>query len=218
MESENRLLKSVFDTNPNIYFNSSDKIKMKVMNAVKILLIVAICITVFSFFYIPMFFKGAVDPATLISAAEEFLKSNFGSDYFSKYLSFNSINGSTVVYDYTITVGNYSATQKVWVDFDQAGNIIGSEGIVDCVGDSSKCMPFEIDREQAIEIAKGSGLGEGTIGYGANMQYSEEAESYVWDVRSLMKELEKPPEEGEGVWVDPSTGEVVGSFKFPEYG
>jgi hypothetical protein len=187
------------------------------MNALKIFLITTVCIIIFSSFYIPLFFKGAADSDALISAAEEFLRSKFGDDYFSKYLSFNSVNGSTVVYDYRITVGNYSKTERVAVHFDKNGNIAGSEGVVDCVKDSSKCMPFEIDREKAIEIAKEAGLEEGTIGYGADMQYSGKAGSYVWDVRSLTKELEKPPEEGDGVWIDPVTGEVKEIFKFPEY-
>lgn len=186
------------------------------MNPIKILFFMIVLVFLFSFWYIPLFYKG-VDKKVLILKAEEFLKSKFGEAYFNKYFTLNSVINNTVMYNYRITVNNYTKNEKVIVKFDN-GEIIETIGVVDCVKDSNKCMPFKIDKEKAIEIARKAGLEEGTIGYGADMRYSDEIDGYVWDVRSLTKELERPPEEGRGVLIDPVTGDVYKIFKFPKEG
>lgn len=186
------------------------------MKPVKLIPLIIVVVAAFSVFLLLLPHKGDLTPETLVRKAGEFLKSKFGEDYVDEHLSFNSINGTTVIYDYNIKAGDYSTTKQVTVKIGGDGSVSGSSGVVDCVADSSKCMPYDVDRDGAIDIAKAAGLEEGTIGYGANIQYYEDSERYVWDIRNLKKELENPPEEGEGIWIDPATGEVVGNFTYPE--
>lgn len=154
------------------------------------------------------------DENWLRARADSYLRAKFGPEYQYLSLDFIDLDSLTVGYLYNITVGNFSQTQEVEVKFNSKGKVIKEEGVVDCSQNPEKC-DYKITKEEAIEAAREAGLEEGTIGYGANIQYDEEEEEYVWDVRNLITQLENPPERGKGMHIDMRTGEPKKNFTFP---
>jgi hypothetical protein len=80
-----------------------------------------------------------------------------GEDYLNSFMELRGVQytsflppKSTVVYDYHIQVGNYSATCEAIFIFDWINRLVYSMG----VPPSDNLMPFNVTQEEAINIAQ----------------------------------------------------------------
>jgi len=163
-------------------------------------------------------------PPKIIDKAKEYIISNVGEDYFNTYFHLkdsmfipeswrpeNNPNETyMVVFDYNISIGDYSATIIAEMHFDSEGNITRAYGIPT----EGYLMPFKIDREEAIRIASKAGLPSGTVGYTAQITHMiyQELNAYVWAVETWLT-LPPPnsdPAKGMYAMIDVKSGKVYG--------
>ncbi len=167
-------------------------------------------------------FVSAEDTADLQKKiASDYIISKVGSEYFYKNFEYNRTvpypeytpNSATMVarFIHKITIGDYIENVKVsvWLEYKDGGWVVKSSGVSeelpDCVADSSKCMPFEITQERAIEIAKENGALDGAEKYTAGIHYFYgNVQSYVWDVTTFKSALN-----GKTAIIDLNNGKLI---------
>jgi hypothetical protein len=164
-------------------------------------------------------------PPQIVEMAKEYVASKVGVEYFNTYFRLEggrfipvSARGEgnpnevyMVGFIYRISVGNYLANVTVGVFLDTEGRVTRTEG----VPIKEYLMPFRIDREEAIRIAKEAGLPEGIKGYSAHISYDLEG-AYMWDVTVWFSEPrtslnDHGPGRGRSVDIDVNSGEAQGS-------
>lgn len=116
-------------------------------------------------------------------------------------------------YNHKIVIGDYAEDVKVtvWFNFKDGIWEIGngyntqSEELPDCISDTTKCMPFEITREKAIEIAKENGAFEVAERYTVDIHYFYgDIQSYVWDITTFESAVN-----GKTAIIDLNTGKLI---------
>ena len=170
--------------------------------------------------------------------ADEYVVSQVGQNYFSKNFEYlgdkpypedtpNS-NLRIVQYTHKISVGDYNQDiiVTVWFNFKDGNWNVGNgyntnaEELPNCVADNTKCMPFQITKERAIEIAKNSGAFDGADKYTVKIHFFYgNINSYVWDITTYKSALN-----GKAAIISLSTGSLLVpvadwqvSFAKPEY-
>lgn len=155
--------------------------------------------------------------------ADSYVISQVGQEYFDdnfEYLGDKPYPEDTpdsnmriAQYNHKIKVGDYTEDIKVtvWFNFKDGIWEIGngyntqSEELPDCISDNTKCMPFEITRERAIEIAKENGAFDDAEKYTAKIHYFYgDVNSYVWDVTTYKSALN-----GKGAIIDLNNGNLI---------
>lgn len=169
--------------------------------------------------------------------ADEYIISQVGQEYFTKYFEYlgdkpypedtPDSNLRIVRYAHKISIGDYSQDIKVtvWFNFKDGVWEIGNgyntnaEELPNCISDKNKCMPFEITKEKAVEIAKENGAFDGAQKYTANIHYFYgDVQSYVWDITTFKSALN-----GKTAIIDLNTGNIISIadwqvlFDKPEY-
>jgi hypothetical protein len=182
-------------------------------------------------FLMSMLFVSIASATTLYGFkkdADSYVISQVGQKYFSdnfEYLGDKTYPENTpdsnmqiVQYNHKIKIGDYIEDIKVTVWFNFKNGIweIGngyntqSEGLPDCISDTTKCMPFEITREKAIEIAKENGAFKNAEKYTAKIHYFYgNINSYVWDITTYESAFY-----GKTAIIDVNTGKLISIWRW----
>ena len=120
-----------------------------------------------------------------------------------------------VTYDYTITVGDYTATRGVYFQFDTHGSLIRH----DCVPPIDNMQPFTVTREAAVNTAK-EVVGEKYVELDAEIYWVKQfingtrAHKYLWSIDFYHSEKLSSSGEATRVLIDPKSGKVVNVEKY----
>ena len=170
--------------------------------------------------------------------ADEYVVSQVGHNYFNKNFEYlgdkpypEDTPGSNlriVQYTHKVSVGDYNQDiiVTVWFNFKDGNWNVGngyntnSEELPNCVIDATKCMPFQITKERAIEVAKNSGAFDSADKYTVKIHFFYgNINSYVWDITTYKSALN-----GKAAIISLSTGSLLVpvadwqvSFAKPEY-
>ena len=170
--------------------------------------------------------------------ADEYVVSQVGHNYFNKNFEYlgdkpypedtPDSNLRIVQYTHKVSVGDYNQDiiVTVWFNFKDGNWNVGngyntnSEELPNCVIDATKCMPFQITKERAIEVAKNSGAFDSADKYTVKIHFFYgNINSYVWDITTYKSALN-----GKAAIISLSTGSLLVpvadwqvSFAKPEY-
>ena len=170
--------------------------------------------------------------------ADEYVVSQVGHNYFNKNFEYlgdkpypedtPDSNLRIVQYTHKVSVGDYNQDiiVTVWFNFKDGNWNVGngyntnSEELPNCVTDATKCMPFQITKERAIEVAKNSGAFDSADKYTVKIHFFYgNINSYVWDITTYKSALN-----GKAAIISLSTGSLLVpvadwqvSFAKPEY-
>jgi len=170
--------------------------------------------------------------------ADEYVVSQVGQEYFNKNFEYlgdkpypEDTPGSNlriVRYTHKISVSDYNqdVIVTVWFNFKDGNWNVGNgyntsaEELPNCVVDNTKCIPFQITKERAIEITKNSGAFDSADKYTAKIHFFYgNINSYVWDITTYKSALN-----GKTAIISLSTGSLLVpvadwqvSFAKPEY-
>lgn len=156
-------------------------------------------------------------PTPVKEKADTFIKERTGNSFFNSYIkqdfrrTTKIDNGYLMVYRLVIPEKPFVNTV---IEFrtDTSGNVLYPEqasGIPDCL--SGGCE-FNIDNEQAVEIARNNGLDEGIKDWKTGFMWNSEYKQYVWHVLSTLYESEGSQGyrgNGKEMIIDPASGEVL---------
>ncbi|MHB8085436.1 MAG: hypothetical protein ACYDHZ_06400 [Dehalococcoidia bacterium] len=156
-------------------------------------------------------------PRFIIEKADQFIISQVGKDYFTKYISLDSLNSKYFEADrrYDMTY-LFKIPESPWVNgtiylaVDAKGIINEKDayGIPNCLKDPRKCK-FPIDEQMAIDIAKSAGLEASAIEWKTSFHwYAGKYNTYVWTVENTFGTSYNQGM-GRGVAIDANTGNVL---------
>lgn len=156
--------------------------------------------------------------------ADEYVISQVGQEYFGKNFEYlgdkpypedtPDSNLRIVRYAHKIRIGDYNQDiiVTVWFNFKNGiwkiGNGYGTnaEELTNCITDKTKCMPFEITKEKAVEIAKNNGAFDDCAEkYTSKIHFFYgNVNSYVWDITTYKSDLN-----GKTAIIDLNTGNLI---------
>jgi len=157
-----------------------------------------------------------------LEVAKSFIVSRVGEEYYEKYYSepvveYNPGHGNTthfVSLTYHITVGNYTGSQPIYLDFDPDWSLVDGAEYLPVVGN---LQPFKVTLEQAKEIAIKAGIPVEPYGISANIFcyhgiYRDRPTAYqgkyVWSVGTWIDPPGSNPRRNMYAVIDPNTGEL----------
>lgn len=165
-------------------------------------------------------------PLQILAAADQFLESRVGQEFFSNNIVINKHKSRLYLPDnyyrvvYNVTAANIPLPGGL-IEFclDTAGAVIpadegGYYGIPDCIGNPGECQ-FPISEAQALAIARNTGLEEGIKPWTTSFYwYSGKIHSYVWAVTCTLEENKKPDLQvysayGKSVIIDANSGDII---------
>jgi len=163
-------------------------------------------------------------PISIIKRAAEIIVGNVGSDYFMTYFKFKEaylirsatqslkgdlIDAYFVCFDYWVGIKNFATMVKTCVVIGIDDVSIRLEGIPNQLEDPAKGMPYNIDQDDAIEIAS-TVLPFGFDGYHASFYFFfGDLQRYVWGVTTYLTDPRAWSGEGKIAIIDPYLGVIL---------
>jgi len=141
-----------------------------------------------------------------------------GEEYFESYMELKSVEYNFfppeewltyVQYEYLLQVGNYSVTHEIYILFDWVNRLHLSIG----VPSSDNLMPFNVSREEAINIALGQ-ITQRYLDVEAEIRFINRLvndvtlNKYVWQVVFYLTKKSAPSGSVIEVLIDLHSGEV----------
>lgn len=158
-------------------------------------------------------------PLDVLNKSNEFIIGKTGEEFFNKYITPDFVRTKytppyyEMAYRFFMPEKDYVvATIKFTVD--SAGNVLKDReiiGIPDCKNNPSDCN-FNIDKENAIQIARESGLKAGIKDWDVGFIWNPQLQKYVWHVLSTLQESEGElgyRGSGQEAIINPVTGELI---------
>jgi hypothetical protein len=148
-------------------------------------------------------------PDIVLKNSNRFIVSKVGLDFFEKYINPDFQETKKIrsqydmVYNFQITDKPYVNT-KIKFTVDSLGNVLDKEniiGIPDCLSSPEKCN-FNIDKEQAVQIAKQNNFKEGIKDWRVEFKWEPQLNQYVWSILSTL-------EGGQGSFGFRGSGEIM---------
>jgi hypothetical protein len=158
-------------------------------------------------------------PDNVINKANEFLISNYGKDFFEKYISLDMVRTQydhpyfNMVYDFQIPNKSYN-DELIKFSVDSLGKIADDRevtGVCNCQEHSEYCR-FNIDKTQVKNIASRKGLEEGIKEWKVGLLWNEKYQRYLWHVLNTLQETGDSINyrgNGKEVVIEPDSGKVL---------
>lgn len=156
-------------------------------------------------------------PDSIVAISENHLKDHFGQDYFKRYFQFRvSVIFSEneymlnlgykykVSFYYQISIDDFNTWLIASTYHDSAGQILTDEGVVDRMSDPTLGMPFQIDDEEAVAIAKENNFMSGYFPWHVNFRFDSNRIRYVWLIKNQTERFS-----GSSILIDANTGNIV---------
>jgi len=163
-------------------------------------------------------------PISIIKRAAEIIVSNVGIDYFMTYFRFKdtslfrdatrSVKGDLIDayfigFYYWIGINNFATTVTTCVVIGIDDVSIRLEGIPNRLEDPTKGMPYNMDQDDAINIAS-TVLPFGIDGYHASFHFFYgDLQRYVWSVTTYLTDPQALRGEGMTAIIDPYSGQIL---------
>lgn len=158
-------------------------------------------------------------PNHIIEKANAVIIKQTGSMFFNKFIKINNDKCRVIPEAYYLSYqfqmpGKDYINEEISLILDKNGNIqSGFEvtGIPQCASGKTDCT-FDINKEDALRIAKDAGMKEGIKDWEADFKWDSEQNDYVWIVRSTLTESMGSNGKrgtGERMLIDPNSGEVL---------
>jgi len=191
------------------------------MKAVSIFIILSIFLMCFFIYGCSCFSCSkqaeTVVPSDLLNKANDYIKQRTGSDFFGKFISPDFIRTKITPPYYFLTY-RLIMPDKPYVNtviqfsIDSTGNVIKDRdiiGIPDCINGGCN---FNVTEEQAIIIAKDSGLEKGIKPWKTGFLWDPKLSQYVWHILSTSSESQSSEGfrgYGKEIIIDPNSGLVL---------
>jgi hypothetical protein len=163
-------------------------------------------------------------PDNVLKKSNGFIVSRVGQDFFDNYIKpdfreTKKINSKYyMVYDFKMP-GKPYVDSKIKFEVDSTGNVLNRENVIglpDCVTDPGKCE-FNIDEEQAIQIAKDNNFKQGIKDWKVEFKWEPKYNQYVWSILSTYEQSQGSNGmrgNGEILLIDPNSGNVISTDKW----
>jgi len=155
-------------------------------------------------------------PEKLQRKADEFVISKTGKDFFNLYIKpdYDKIlkikDGYYMVYNFSIP-GKQGVEGEIRFSLDSLGNVQKNKevaGIPECFTGSG--CDFKISKDDALAIAKQSGLEDGVKDWEVKFLWDNEYKNYTWQIRTILSETkETGRRSGKVMFIDPVNGNVL---------
>ncbi|HKB84987.1 MAG TPA: hypothetical protein VKD08_02370 [Ignavibacteriaceae bacterium] len=157
-------------------------------------------------------------PDTVLKSSNQFIISKVGQDFFDKYIKPDFQNTKKIASQYQM-VYTFKMPEKMYVDakikftVDTTGQVNKENvtGLPDCLSNPEKCQ-FNINRDQAVQIAKENDFGEGIKDWKVEFKWEPKYNQYVWSILSTLEESQGSfgmRGNGEILLIDPNSGDIV---------
>jgi hypothetical protein len=158
-------------------------------------------------------------PDNIFKSSNSFIVSRVGQDFFDNYIKPDYTATKKIKSKYFM-VYELKMPDKPYVDgkikfeVDSTGNVINQEnvsGLPDCGTDPGKCE-FNINEEQARQIAKDNDFKEGIKDWKVEFKWDPKYDQYVWSILSTLEESQGSfgtRGSGEIILIDPNSGRVI---------
>ncbi len=158
-------------------------------------------------------------PDNIFKSTNRFIVSRVGQEFFDNYITpdfqeTKKINSNyQVIYNFRIPDKPY-VDNKIKFEVDSTGRIINREnvtGLPDCGADPGKCE-FNINEQQARQIAKDNNFKEGIKDWKAEFKWDPKNNQYVWSILSTFEQSQGSNGmrgNGEIMLIDPNSGKVI---------
>ncbi len=163
-------------------------------------------------------------PDNVLKNSNRFIVSRVGQEFFDNYIKpdfreTKKINSKYyMVYDFKIPDKPY-VDSKIKFEVDSTGNVLNRENVIglpDCVADPGNCE-FNIDEEQAIQIAKDNNFKQGIKDWKVEFKWEPKYNQYVWSILSTYEQSQGSNGmrgNGEILLIDPNSGNVISTDKW----
>ncbi len=158
-------------------------------------------------------------PDNIVKSSNRFIVSRVGQEFLDKYIKPDYQESKKIDSKYYM-VYNFRMPDKPYVDskikfeVDSTGHIVNQENVIglpDCGADPGKCE-FNINEEQARQIAKDNDFKEGIKDWKVEFKWDPKYNQYVWSILSTFEESQGSNGmrgKGEIMLIDPNSGKVV---------
>ncbi len=158
-------------------------------------------------------------PDNVLKSSNRFIVSRVGQEFLDNYIKpdfqeTKKINSKYyMVYNFKIPDKPY-VDSKIKFEVDSTGSIINREnitGLPDCGADPGRCE-FNINEEQARQIAKENNFKEGIKDWKVRFEWNPKNDQYVWSILSTFEESQGTNGmrgNGEIMLIDPNSGKVI---------
>lgn len=158
-------------------------------------------------------------PYEVLQSSNNFIASQTGEEFFSKYISFDYYRSKKLDKKYFMSYKIF-IPEKPFVDseirftVDSLGRVLADTeiyGIPKCAERSSECM-FNVDEESARQIALDEGLEQGVKEWKLGFLWDAKYDMYVWHVLSTLSESEGEfgyRASGKEIIIDPNDGSII---------
>ena len=158
-------------------------------------------------------------PDHILKNANNFVISKTGEEFYNKYITPDFTNTKITPPYYEMYYRMYIpekpyVNNKIYFTMDSTGNVVEKNdilGIPECLKSPSRC-DWQIDKSQAIEIAKRNNLEEGIKDWQVGFIWNPERKIYVWHILSTIREFQGEfgyRGSGKEMIIDPVTGELL---------
>jgi hypothetical protein len=158
-------------------------------------------------------------PNNVLKNSNRFIVSRVGQEFFDNYIKPNfqetkQINSKFyMVYDFKMPDKPYVGS-KIKFEVDSTGGVLNRENVIglpDCGADPGKCE-FNIDEEQARQIAKANDFKQGIKDWKVEFKWDSKYDQYVWSILSTFQQSQGSNGmrgNGEIMLIDPNSGNVI---------
>ena len=158
-------------------------------------------------------------PDNVLKNSNRFIVSRVGQEFFDNYIKpdfqeTKKINSKFyMVYDFKIPDKPY-VDSKIKFEVDSTGSVLNRENVIglpDCGADPGKCE-FNIDEEQAKQIAKDNSFKQGIKDWKVEFKWDSKYNQYVWSILSTFQQSQGSNGmrgNGEIMLIDPNSGNVI---------
>jgi hypothetical protein len=180
-------------------------------------------------------------PAGILDKATALVRENFGDERFEKFFRLHwartlpgqppgTVGVHHVVFAMGVQAADYTVELPVGVQLRTNGDVLLTEGVVDCRRAPDACPPFDFTRAQAIAAARAAGLKPGTKpllcspeqiveGFCVTLYFHHGHGRYVWSVRNRESRGWRfwtwgADERGRDAIIDAGTGKLHGVYNW----
>jgi hypothetical protein len=161
--------------------------------------------------------EETVVPPDLLIKANDFIKQRTGNDFFNKYISPDFVR-TKFTHPYYFLTYRLIMPDKPYVNtviqfsIDSTGDIIKDRDIIGIPNCEEGGCNFNITEEQAIKIAKESGLEKGIKSWKTGFLWDPNLKQYTWHILSTSSESQSSEGfrgYGKEIIIDPNSGLVL---------
>jgi hypothetical protein len=161
--------------------------------------------------------EETVVPKELLNKANDYIKQRTGNDFFEKYISPDFVRTKFtppyffITYRLIIPDKPYVNT-VIQFSIDSTGNILKDRDIIGIPNCQEGGCNFNITEDQAIKIAKDSGLEKGIKPWKTGFLWDSNLKQYTWHILSTAMESQSSEGfrgNGKEIIIDPNSGIVL---------